>query len=68
MSAPKKASKKTPITAAIGYPRCAKCEALRGDPCRTPSGKTRFPHDERNAAAERHGIPLWWRDGSRAEP
>lgn len=28
-------------------PRCPTCEALPGDPCRTPSWKTRKPHADR---------------------
>lgn len=28
-------------------PPCGKCKAYRGDPCRSPSGATRYPHVER---------------------
>jgi hypothetical protein len=34
----------TPIGAALGLGACKDCEALRGDPCRGPSGRTRMPH------------------------
>jgi hypothetical protein len=29
------------------YPLCPRCQASRGDPCRTPSDKTCAPHRER---------------------
>lgn len=48
--------KDTPVTAAITLPKCVECSALRGDPCRTPSGKTRFPHDERKVTKR---PPAW---------
>lgn len=53
--------KKTPVTASIRYPACTNCGALKGDPCRTPGGKTRFPHEERETAAAYMGITPWWR-------
>ena len=34
----------TPVGAAIGLGACDNCKALRGDPCRTPNGRTRMPH------------------------
>lgn len=37
----------SPIIAAIGLGVCADCKALRGDPCRVASGRTRMPHPER---------------------
>lgn len=39
-----------PIAAALKLPPCAKCKALRGDPCRTPAWRTRMPHAGRVAA------------------
>jgi len=39
----------TPITAAMGLLSCSECGALRGDPCRTPSDRTRMPHSARRA-------------------
>lgn len=37
----------SPIVAALGLGRCGECGALRGDPCRVPSGRTRMPHVDR---------------------
>lgn len=50
----------TAVPAAFGYPACPDCLAGRGDPCRTPSGKTRHPHHGRNRIAAMDGIPMWW--------
>ena len=35
---------KAPLHGAITLNRCRTCAALRGDPCRTSSGRTRQPH------------------------
>jgi hypothetical protein len=35
---------RAPVHGAIALGRCHACGALRGDPCRTPSGRTRQPH------------------------
>lgn len=42
----------SPVGAAIGLGACDECEALRGDPCRAPSGRTRMPHAGRARAKE----------------
>jgi len=41
----------SPIVAAFGLGKCADCKALRGDPCRAPSGRTRMPHAGRRRLA-----------------
>lgn len=60
-------ARKSPVEAAIGYPACSNCGALRGDPCRTPGWKTRLPHAARDEAAARLGIPPWWGAGEASE-
>lgn len=41
-----------PMLAGMGLWGCQKCGALRGDPCRAPSGKTTMPHAGRKAVPE----------------
>jgi hypothetical protein len=52
----------TPVSVAVGLPACPDCDALRGDPCRTPGWKTRFPHEGRIRVARIDGIRLWFDD------
>lgn len=52
--------KRTPVTVAIDLPPCPDCLALRGDPCRTGSDRTRFPHAGRLRVAKIDGIKLWF--------
>lgn len=42
----------SPVVASIGLGRCAECKALRGDPCRAPSGRTRMPHAGRRSVSQ----------------
>lgn len=44
-----------PVRYASEYdlPECTRCGALRGDPCRTPQGRTTQPHDVRIPAVLR---------------
>lgn len=39
----------SPIVAALHLAKCTDCKALRGDPCRAPSGRTRMPHPGRRS-------------------
>jgi hypothetical protein len=55
----------TPVEACIDLPACTQCHALKGDPCRTPSDRTRHPHDNRVIEARYLGIKIWYEDGSR---
>jgi len=55
---------------AIGLPTCAVCQQKPGEPCRTPKGKSRPPHEERVKASKPPPPPMpervWIHEGARA--
>lgn len=44
-------ARKSRLLEASRMPPCPTCDAWRGDPCRSPSGKPRAPHAAREALA-----------------